>query len=106
MSPSFTEGRSMVPAGSNGVCATDGTGGKTRHRNEKKMKFRIAVMSLLLSSGKSPGQSQAQLANGLVSVVRPANSDIERQTVADAPDRADERRRRPGAPGRLLAEDL
>src|SRR5438309_4960426 len=55
-------------------------------------------------SAECPGQSQAQLPDGLVSVVSPANADIERKTVPEAPDRTDEPRGDSRAAGGLLAE--
>ncbi len=55
-------------------------------------------------SAQCQSQSQPQLPDGLVSVVSPANTDIERKTVPEAPDCADEPRGGPRAAGRLLAE--
>src|SRR6266496_951099 len=55
-------------------------------------------------SAQCQSQSQPQLPDGLVSVVSPANTDIERKTVPEAPDCADEPRGGPRAAERLLAE--
>src|SRR6266700_8332822 len=69
---------------------------------QNQLAFRFHVVAPL--SAECPGQSQAQLPDGVVSVVGPANADIERKTVPETPDRTDEPRGDPRAAGRLLAE--
>src|SRR6266581_7402039 len=69
---------------------------------QNQLAFRFHVVAPF--SAECPGQSQAQLPDSLVSVVSPANADIERETVPEAPDRTDEPRGDPRAAGGLLAE--
>src|SRR6266853_4047294 len=101
----FTEGRSMVVAGSStsAACSPAGT---RRDRHGTKISLHFAFMSWLRFSAECPGQSQAQLPDCLVSVVSPANAYIERKTVPEAPDRTDESRGDPWATCGLLAEHL
>src|SRR6266705_495008 len=100
----FTEGKPMVAAGSS-TSAAWSPAGKTSDRNGTKISLRFAFIVAPFSA-ECTSQSQAQLPDGLVSVVSPANSDIERKTVPDAPDRTDEPRGGPRAAGGLLAEHL
>src|SRR6266513_1340517 len=100
----FTAGRTMVPAGSS-TSAACSPAGKTRERNGTKISLRFAFIVAPFSA-ECPGQSQAQLPDGLVSVVSPADANIERKTVPEPPDRTDEPRGDPRAAGGLLAEDF
>src|SRR2546427_3793915 len=76
--------------------------GQEWYQNQLAFSFHVVAPF----SAECPGQSQAQLPDGLVSVVRPANADIERKTVPETPDRTDEPRGDPRAAGGLLAEDF
>src|SRR5207244_6867167 len=62
---------------------------------QNQLTFRFHIVAPF--SAECPGQPQAQLPDGLVSVVSPADSDIERKTVPEAPDRTDEPRGGPRA---------
>jgi len=69
--------RSLQPEGQN----------KRQEWYQNQLAFRFHVVAPF--SAECPGQSQAQLPDGLVSVVSPANAYIERKTVPEAPDRTD-----------------
>src|SRR5258706_900227 len=99
----FTEGRPIVAAGSSRSAACH-PAGKTTARNNK-INLRLAFIQSSVSA-EFTSQSQPQLPDGLVSVVRPANSDVERKAVPHAPDRADEPRGGPRAAGGLLPGDF
>src|SRR5581483_5814046 len=86
----LTEGSSIVPAASSASAAAAGDAA-TREARTKGIALHFA-MSRLLSQTECPGEPDAQLAHGLAAAVRPAHADVERQILAHAPDRADERR--------------
>src|SRR6266702_356298 len=85
------------------VCSLQ-PGGQNKRQEwyQNQLAFRFHVVAPF--SAECQSQSQPQLPDGLVSVVSPANSHIERKTVPEAPDRTDEARGGPRAAGGLLAE--